>query len=60
VDIGVFFDNDGVDAQGLGVEGVFELETEAVAEGVEGEADTVAEGGMPGYRLLPVLLCVLV
>jgi hypothetical protein len=43
-----FFDDNGVDSEGFGVEGVLELEAEELLKGEEGEADAVAEGAVPG------------
>jgi hypothetical protein len=41
-------DDDGIDSERFGVEGVLKLEAEDIAVGQEGKLDTVAEGGMPG------------
>jgi hypothetical protein len=52
VDDGVrsFFDDDRVDSERFGVEGVLELETEDIAVGEEGKLDTITEGGVPGDK----------
>jgi hypothetical protein len=45
--IGFLFDDDGVYPQGLGVDGVLELETQDAAVGEEGELEAVPEGAVP-------------
>jgi hypothetical protein len=44
---GLFFDDDGVYPQGLGVEGILELETQDTAVGEKGKLEAVTEGGVP-------------
>ncbi|MDR3147216.1 MAG: hypothetical protein LBU00_02410 [Treponema sp.] len=46
--MGLFFDDDRVYFEGLGVKGVLKLEVEDLTVGEEGKLDTVAEGSMPG------------
>jgi hypothetical protein len=49
----LFLDDHRVYSEGLAVEDIFKLKAEAVPVGEQGQLDDIAEGGVPGYGLLP-------